>query len=78
MTQIHPSSARNPVVWKPSEKTPLTALACQAIFERAARQFGDIPVGLLELVLGHRDVGEAVVDDDRVALVSATGSTPMG
>ena len=67
------------VVWKPSEKTPLTALACQALFERAARRFGDdAPVGLSALVMGERDVGEALVDDVRVALVSATGSTRMG
>ncbi len=67
------------VVWKPSEKTPLTALACQSLFERAARRFGDeAPAGLSELVIGERDAGEALVDDVRVALVSATGSTRMG
>ena len=67
------------VVWKPSEKTPLTALACQALFERAARRFGDdAPAGLSALVIGEREVGEALVDDVRVALVSATGSTRMG
>lgn len=68
----------NPVLWKPSEKTPLTALACQALFERAARQFGDAPAALSQLLLGAREVGEALVDDPRVALVSATGSTGMG
>ncbi len=66
------------VVWKPSEKAPLTALAVQAIFERAARKFGDAPKGLAELVQGGRAVGEALVDDHRVAIVSATGSTRMG
>ena len=66
------------VVWKPSEKTPLTAVAVHAIFERAAVRFGDAPTGLCELVLGGRDVGEALVDHPRVALVSATGSTAMG
>lgn len=66
------------VVWKPSEKTPLTALACQAIFERAVRRFGGAPDHLSQLVVGLRDVGEALVDDRRVALVSATGSTRMG
>jgi aldehyde dehydrogenase (NAD+) len=67
------------VVWKPSEKTPLTALACQALFERAARRFGaDAPAGLSQVAIGRRDVGEALVDDARVALVSATGSTRMG
>ncbi|MBG5541850.1 aldehyde dehydrogenase family protein [Pseudomonas aeruginosa] len=69
----------NSVVWKPSEKTPLTALACQALFERAARAFGsDAPAHLSQLLIGDREAGEALVDDRRVALVSATGSTRMG
>ena len=68
----------NAVVWKPSEKTPLTALACQALFERAARRFGEAPEGLSSVVIGHRVAGETLVDDSRVALVSATGSTRMG
>jgi len=66
------------VVWKPSEKTPLTALACAALFARAAERFGGVPEGLLEVVLGGREVGEALVDDRRVPVVSATGSTRMG
>jgi aldehyde dehydrogenase (NAD+) len=67
------------IVWKPSEKTPLTALACQAIFERVCRRFGDdAPPHLLQVLAGRREVGEAMVDDPRVALVSATGSTRMG
>jgi aldehyde dehydrogenase (NAD+) len=66
------------VVWKPSEKTPLTALACQKIFERAAARFGDAPPGLSEVVIGDARAGEAICDDRRVALVSATGSTRMG
>ncbi len=65
-------------VWKPSEKTPLTALACQALFERAVAKFGGAPAGLSEVVLGVASVGEALVADPRVALVSATGSTRMG
>lgn len=68
----------NSVVWKPSEKTPLTALAVQAIFDRAAARFGEAPQGLAQLLIGGREVGEALVDDTRVALVSATGSTRMG
>ena len=68
----------NAVVWKPSEKTPLTALATQALFERAARKFGDVPDGLSCVLVGGREVGEALVDDPRVPLVSATGSTAMG
>ena len=68
----------NSVVWKPSEKTPLTALATQAIFARALARFGDAPAGLAQLLIGGREAGEALVDDKRVALVSATGSTRMG
>ncbi|MCW5646346.1 MAG: aldehyde dehydrogenase family protein [Sphingopyxis sp.] len=68
----------NSVVWKPSEKTPLTALAVQAVFARAAARFGDAPAGLSQLLIGGRDAGAALVDDKRVALLSATGSTRMG
>ncbi len=66
------------VVWKPSEKTPLTALAVQALFARALARFGDAPAGLLEVLIGERDIGEALVRNPDVALVSATGSTRMG
>jgi L-aminoadipate-semialdehyde dehydrogenase len=65
-------------VWKPSEKTPLTALAVQALFERALAKFGDAPAGLSAVVIGGREVGEALVDHPKVPLVSATGSTAMG
>ena len=70
--------AGDSVIWKPSEKTPLTALACQALFDKALQQFGDAPEGLAQLIIGDREAGEALVDDPRVALVSATGSTRMG
>ena len=66
------------MVWKPSEKTPITALACQALFERAAARFGDAPDGLSSVLIGDRSIGERLVDDRRIALVSATGSTRMG
>jgi aldehyde dehydrogenase (NAD+) len=66
------------VVWKPSEKTPLTALACDAIFTRALQRFGTAPAGLHAVVQGAREVGEALVDHPKVALLSATGSTRMG
>ncbi|MGQ0652583.1 MAG: L-piperidine-6-carboxylate dehydrogenase [Betaproteobacteria bacterium] len=66
------------VVWKPSEKTPLCALACQALLERAVGRFGAAPRGLAQVVLGAREAGDALVADPRVALVSATGSTRMG
>jgi aldehyde dehydrogenase (NAD+) len=68
----------NAVVWKPSENTPLTALACGALFARAAQKMGDVPAGLVQVVLGARDAGVAVAGDPRIALVSATGSTRMG
>ncbi|WP_026605981.1 L-piperidine-6-carboxylate dehydrogenase [Methylocapsa acidiphila] len=66
------------LVWKPSEKTPLTALACQALLDRAAARFGGAPPGLSNVILGGPDLAEALADDPRVPLVSATGSTRMG
>ena len=69
--------AGDTVIWKPSEKTPLTALGVQALFERAAAKAGVDPK-VAQLVIGDRVAGEALVDDSRVALLSATGSTRMG
>ena len=67
------------VVWKPSEKTPLTAIAVHGLLRKAQANFGaDAPDGLAQLVIGERDCGQALADDRRVALVSATGSTRMG
>ena len=67
------------VIWKPSEKSPLTALAVAALFDRAARKFGtDAPDGLLGLLIGGREIGEQLVNDARVPVISATGSTQMG
>jgi aldehyde dehydrogenase (NAD+) len=72
----------NAVVWKPSEKTPLTALAVHSIALRAIHKFNvvanDAPAGLVELLIGKRDIGEVLVDDHRVKVLSATGSTAMG
>ena len=68
----------DPVVWKPSEKTPLTALAVLAIFERAAAKFGDAPAGLASVLVGGAELAQLLVDHPSVALVSATGSTAMG
>jgi len=68
----------DPVIWKPSEKTPLCAAAVMALAERALARFGDAPDGLLQCIQGGREAGEALVDDHRVALLSATGSTAMG
>ena len=66
------------VLWKPSEKVPLTAEAVMALARRALDRFGDAPDGLLHCLQGGREVGEALVDDPCVALISATGSTAMG
>ena len=68
----------NPVIWKPSEKTPLCAEIVMALVRRSMDRFGGAPDGLVQLVQGERDIGEALVDDPRIALVSATGSTAMG
>ncbi len=68
----------NPVIWKPSEKTPLTALACQALFEKALAKFEGAPEHLSQVLLGEAEVGNALVENKGVALVSATGSTRMG
>lgn len=73
----------NSVVWKPSEKTPLTALACQAVFEKALVRFAQnnphtAPENLSQVVIGERDAGNALVENSKVPLISATGSTRMG
>ena len=65
------------VVWKPSELTPLTAVACHALLARACSDVG-APQGVSQLIQGGREVGEALVDDPRVVLLSATGSVRMG
>ena len=66
------------VLWKPSEKTPLTAMATQKLFERALAKFGDAPKALSQVIQGGREVGEQLAADARVPLISATGSTRMG
>ncbi len=72
----------NAVLWKPSEKTPLTALACQALFDQALLRFAQdgaaAPAFLSQVVNGTAAVGQVLADDPRVALLSATGSTRMG
>ncbi|WP_105372097.1 L-piperidine-6-carboxylate dehydrogenase [Neorhizobium huautlense] len=72
----------NSTVWKPSEKTPLTALATQAIFEKALARYvaegNTAPKNLSTLLIGGREIGEILVDHEQVPLVSATGSTAMG
>ncbi|UWQ77290.1 aldehyde dehydrogenase family protein [Leisingera sp. M658] len=69
----------DPVIWKPSEKTPLTALAVQKICDRAMAAFGeDAPAGLIRVLIGERDLGETLTASKDVAIISATGSVPMG
>ena len=69
----------NPVIWKPSEKTPLCALACAVLLDRAIARFGDdAPDGLHRVAIGGPEIGEAMVDSAGVSLISATGSTRMG
>ncbi|WP_426399184.1 aldehyde dehydrogenase family protein [Ralstonia sp. R-29] len=71
------------VIWKPSEKTPLTAMACHALLQQAIAAFerthpGVAPAGLHELLIGDREVGEVLARSEKVPVVSATGSTRMG
>src|SRR5260370_29605635 len=68
----------NSIVWKPSEKTPLTALACQALLERAMAGLPEAPKGISAVVIGEAEIGEPLGDDRRSKLVSATGSTRIG
>jgi aldehyde dehydrogenase (NAD+) len=68
----------DPVLWKPSEKTPVTALACQRLFAEATRRYGKAPDHLSQVLPGGRETGAALVADHRVPLISATGSCRMG
>ncbi|QDU39517.1 Succinate-semialdehyde dehydrogenase [NADP(+)] [Maioricimonas rarisocia] len=69
----------DPVIWKPSEKAPLCAMACQGIAASVIADFDDAPPALSNLIIGaDRSVGEAVVDAPQLPLISATGSVPMG
>jgi aldehyde dehydrogenase (NAD+) len=68
----------NPLVWKPSEKACLSALACQALLDRTLSGFPDLPRPLCSLALGDAQTSNALAGDSRVPLISATGSTRMG
>jgi aldehyde dehydrogenase (NAD+) len=68
----------NPVLWKPSEKTPLTALACQRLLGEVLRDMPDVPEAACALLIGGADVGAQLAASVRVPLVSATGSVAMG
>ena len=65
-------------LWKPSEKTPLTALAVQHLFVQVAEKFPQAPANLSQVIIGAFEQGNALVEDHRVPLISATGSTRMG
>lgn len=67
----------NVCVWKPSEKTPLCAIACQKIVAKIFKN-NDLPEGISNLIMGDGALGEIISKDSRVALISATGSTVMG
>ena len=69
--------AGDPVIWKPSDKTPLTALACNGLLQRAITETGS-PDGLMQVLLGGADVGKALVAHEGIPVISATGSTAMG
>ncbi len=68
----------NTLAWKPSEKTPLCAIALNGLLLRTANELGLPTEGLSELLLGERSVGEALVNHPQVRLISATGSSAMG
>ena len=67
----------NACIWKPSEKAPLCGIACQKIIQKVFAK-NNVPEGVSCLIQGGRDAGEWLADDERIALVSATGSTRMG
>ncbi|WP_417375390.1 aldehyde dehydrogenase family protein [Gimesia maris] len=66
------------VVWKPSEKTPLCAIACQQIVNQVAHLFPETPDGISSLLIGSTEVGQALAAHPDLPLISATGSIPMG
>jgi aldehyde dehydrogenase (NAD+) len=68
----------NAMVWKPSDATPLTALACAELFRRAMARHGDCPEHLMQVVVGDATIGAQLAADRRIPVVSATGSTSMG
>lgn len=69
----------NSLIWKPSDKTPLTALGCQALLDRAATNCEtEVPANLSQVVIGGAAIGEQLADEQQVPLISATGSVPMG
>jgi len=68
----------DPVIWKPSEKTPLCALACQSIMSQLIDEMPDVPPGISSVIVGGADVGSTLAAHCGIPLISATGSVPMG
>jgi aldehyde dehydrogenase (NAD+) len=68
----------DPVIWKPSEKTPITALACHGLFQSVLRELSGFPPHLSRVLVGGAELGQALATDPRIALLSATGSCRMG
>ena len=67
----------NVCIWKPSEKTPFSAMACQEIFKKILKQ-NNLPEGISNIIVGDSEIGKLMTSDNDIALVSATGSTRMG
>jgi len=68
----------DPVVWKPSEKTPLTAIACQTLVAQTLAELPEVPPAISNLVVGGADIGQRLATSHDLPLISATGSVPMG
>ena len=68
----------DPVVWKPSEKTPLCAIACQALVQRTVADAAGVPPAISNVVIGGREAGQHLAASPKLPLISATGSVPMG
>ncbi|TWU28558.1 L-piperidine-6-carboxylate dehydrogenase [Bythopirellula polymerisocia] len=68
----------DPVIWKPSEKTPLTAIACQTLFSQVLADNPEVPPAISSLIVGGADVGQSLATSPKLPLISATGSVPMG
>jgi aldehyde dehydrogenase (NAD+) len=68
----------DPIVWKPSEKTPLTAVACQQIVQDVIATTPNTPGGISSLVIGRAEIGKALAESPKLPLISATGSVAMG
>jgi aldehyde dehydrogenase (NAD+) len=68
----------DPVIWKPSEKTPLCSIACQNIVAEVLKEMPSVPAGILHVVIGDSSIGQAMAESEKLPLISATGSTRMG